>query len=145
MDTAWYHRRGLRFACTKCNRCCERAGDVLFQASEAAAVAERLLGPGASASVLEGTLWSAEYDGSWRIEVPEGGGCALLGPSGCSVHDIKPVQCATYPFWPEILANRHLWRYEARACEGISEDGHWYDGPRIDAILSARSRTQENG
>ena len=144
-EAAWYHRRGLRFSCTKCNRCCERAGDVFFTVSEATAVAQRLLGPAAVPADLDEALWRQDWDGTWRISVPEGGACALLGRSGCTVHDIKPVQCGTYPFWPEILVNRHLWRHEARDCEGISEEGAHYDGPSIDAIVRSQGRTRENG
>jgi uncharacterized protein len=36
------------------------------------------------------------------------------------VHSVKPVQCRTYPFWPELVEHRDVWDYEAKKCPGIN-------------------------
>lgn len=142
--SAWYERRGLRFACTRCNDCCRRAGDVFFDDAEADRIAERLCGV-ADAERLAPTLWSRDYDGRWRIEVPEGGACTLLGADGCTVHDIKPLQCATYPFWPELLEHRYVWKAESRYCEGIGRGETPYSAAAIERMQREQSTTRENG
>lgn len=77
------------------------------------------------------------------MEVREGGACPLLGSQGCRVHDIKPLQCATYPFWDDILETAQSWKAEAHWCEGISPTGRPYGELDIRALLRERSRTAE--
>ena len=36
------------------------------------------------------------------IEDGPNGGCPLWG-DGCTVYSSRPMQCMTYPFWPEIM------------------------------------------
>jgi hypothetical protein len=37
----------------------------------------------------------------------------------CRVYAVRPLQCRTYPFWPELVQNSRSWQREARRCEGI--------------------------
>lgn len=39
--------------------------------------------------------------------------CVFLDEStnGCVVYPVRPVQCSTYPWWPEIMSDSH-WRLE---------------------------------
>lgn len=139
----WYAKSGLRFRCTRCGACCRRPGTVSLTAAEADRIAARIVGEGATASSLAGELWLENVDGSWLIDVPDDAACPLLGPTGCTVHDIKPMQCATYPFWPEIVKSRRTWREEAPWCEGIRDDGDVYDAPAIADLLAESARTRE--
>lgn len=46
--------------------------------------------------------------------------CPLLGPAErCTVHPVKPEQCRTFPFWPELLDSQEAWEAAREACEGI--------------------------
>ena len=37
----------------------------------------------------------------------------FLNPIGqCSIYDVRPVQCSTYPFWPSLLASKEDWEDE---------------------------------
>ena len=36
----------------------------------------------------------------------------------CKIHRAKPVQCRTYPFWPEFLASPFEWKAEGARCRG---------------------------
>jgi Fe-S-cluster containining protein len=43
----------------------------------------------------------------------------------CTVYGARPLQCATYPWWPELVQSRKAWAQEARqVCEGILLDDH---------------------
>ena len=35
--------------------------------------------------------------------------------SRCLVYEARPVQCATYPYWPEIMARHRGWEWERGA------------------------------
>ena len=37
----------------------------------------------------------------------------------CSVYDLRPVQCRTFPYWPEVMESRETWNTEKLECEGI--------------------------
>jgi Fe-S-cluster containining protein len=47
--------------------------------------------------------------------------CIFLDAAGkCRVYAARPVQCRTYPFWPELVGSAAAWNREARRCEGIN-------------------------
>ena len=51
-----------------------------------------------------------------------GGRCVFLSPDNrCRIYAVRPLQCRTYPYWPETLSSRAAWRREARRCEGIGQ------------------------
>lgn len=128
-DPSWYSS-GLRFECTMCGRCCTGpAGYILFTDDEARAIARRL------GITVEDFLARYTHDmgaavaGRRRsfneVETPHGRDCVFLdrrsvpGKALCSIHDLRPVQCRTFPFWPEHLESRESWESLARTCEGI--------------------------
>jgi len=141
-EQAWYASKPLRFTCTRCGYCCRRPGEVLLGEAEAERIAERLCGPGHGPDALTDRLWRRAGSRTWRIVVHEGQACPLLGPDGCTVNDIKPIQCATYPFWSEIVATRWSWLSERRACEGIGHGEDLYDVVEVADLLAERARTR---
>eukprot|EP00613_Pedinella_sp_CCMP2098_P066871 CAMPEP_0171980084 /NCGR_PEP_ID=MMETSP0993-20121228/259757_1 /TAXON_ID=483369 /ORGANISM="non described non described, Strain CCMP2098" /LENGTH=393 /DNA_ID=CAMNT_0012632261 /DNA_START=51 /DNA_END=1232 /DNA_ORIENTATION=- len=41
-------------------------------------------------------------------------GCVFLDPLGkCSIYEVRPLQCRTYPFWPSLLEDAEAWSAEA--------------------------------
>lgn len=141
----WYARDGLRFRCTACGACCRRPGEVHLSVEEANRIAARILGDDASAASLLGELWVETPEGGLRIDVDDGEACPLLGEDDrCSVHDIKPLQCATYPFWNEVVASRWTWRREAFACEGIRDDGDRYAASAVADLVAGHGRTRDD-
>lgn len=144
-DSTWYALRGgLNFRCTQCGKCCKAPGYVVVLPEEADAIAARYR-PGANAFDLVGELWNWELAfNAWLIEVDDGESCPLLGPEGCTVHDVKPRQCATYPFWPENIESPTTWGEEGIRCEGIDPDGDLYTPDLIALISGDRELTKEN-
>lgn len=116
----WYAPRGgLRFECTACGKCCKRTGIVVFNEEDITRV---------SASMgMEPVAFKAKYllweDGDWIVEVEEGAKpCRFLDERDqCTIHEVKPVQCRTYPFWPELLDDAGAWFRERSDCEGIEQ------------------------
>jgi hypothetical protein len=55
------------------------------------------------------------------VAADRSGSCIFLDSTGrCGIYAARPVQCRTYPFWPELVSNEADWRREARRCEGIN-------------------------
>ena len=66
------------------------------------------------------------------LESQSESGCVFLDPTGqCSIYDVRPVQCRTYPFWPSLVGDQASWE-----CEGVLPD----DTP----LPPARTATAEN-
>jgi Fe-S-cluster containining protein len=71
------------------------------------------------------------------IEKP-GGDCILWDRSaGCTVYPARPVQCRTWPFWPENVETRRDWDHVRTICPG-SGHGRVYS---VDEILSSIAKT----
>ena len=56
--------------------------------------------------------------------------CIFLDQGGqCSIYDVRPVQCGTYPFWPSLLNNKKAWEDESVVPDNIAIEGthyrHW--------------------
>jgi hypothetical protein len=47
--------------------------------------------------------------------------CPFLSDEGCSIHEVKPVQCRAFPFWPELAQSKREWRKTAEWCPGIGK------------------------
>lgn len=108
--------RGFRFECTGCGACCRRPGWVYLSGEEVKRIAAWL--------GIEPRQFRKRHlvrvDGLWAVEVPEGGACPFLDEqSRCTIQEVKPGQCASYPFWMELIEDREAWDEEARLCEGM--------------------------
>ena len=110
---------GLRFQCQPgCIKCCDAHGYVYLTEHDLARMAEYT------------GMTVAEFEAKYvfrtkhllRLRKPKDRQCHFLTKSGCSVHEVKPVQCRLYPFWPELVAHRDIWDYEGkRKCPGIGQ------------------------
>ncbi|WP_164103783.1 YkgJ family cysteine cluster protein [Candidatus Laterigemmans baculatus] len=115
-DEPWY-RDGLRFECTQCGDCCTgEPGYVWVDEQEIAALAARLE---MDVDAFEHRFVRAVGLRKTLVEYPDGD-CIFLDPEtrGCTVYDLRPVQCRTWPFWDSTLENRRAWKETCAVCPG---------------------------
>lgn len=113
--------RTLRFRCTGCGACCTGNAEdyVAVTASEQERI-RRFLG-------LSSGWFRRRYlvplDGEDKgLASAADGRCVFLDAANrCRIYPARPVQCRSYPFWPEIVGSAASWRAEARRCEGIGQ------------------------
>lgn len=113
----WY-RDGLRFCCTSCGRCCTGSqGYVWISVAEATALAEHF------SLALDDFGRRYLRRVGMRLALVDGadGACVLLQGKLCSVYELRPSQCRSFPWWPSVLASPQDWRRTALDCEGISD------------------------
>jgi len=115
-----YHKQQpLRFHCTGCGKCCSGGSDhyVAMSKNEAERIRRHL---GITDSWFRRRYVEHLTRNTFTARMPEGR-CTFLDKKGqCKIYHLRPVQCRTYPYWPEILQNKQTWNNEAKHCEGIN-------------------------
>lgn len=113
----WY-KEGLRFKCTGCGKCCTGApGAVWISDEEVEQISAHL-----KISVEEFLLhYTRLIDGKRSlIDEPPSYDCVFLKNNQCSIYSVRPLQCRTYPWWPNNLRSKKMWEEAAKWCEGIN-------------------------
>ncbi len=115
----FYETHDLRFECTGCGRCCIGGGDYHVFLTDAAA--ETIRGYlGLSRAWFRRHYLRRLPDGDQVATIGKDGRCIFLGTDNrCRVYPARPVQCRSYPFWPEVINSQTGWQREGRRCEGI--------------------------
>lgn len=124
MPEKWY-KDGLKFTCTQCGNCCSgEPGYVWVTQDEMRAIATYL-------DREDGKLLPHEVRRvGLRHSLTErpNGDCIFLqrsnGKAGCSIYPVRPVQCRTWPFWPQLLRSRRTWEDAALGCPGMNQGTH---------------------
>lgn len=76
----------------------------------------------------------------FRFDEPE---CPMLGEEGCRIYAARPVQCRTWPFWPQNLSSRRMWERKVVAfCPGALHKGAAVDYESICEQSVAMRRSQ---
>lgn len=130
VEEPWYGH-GVHFECTGCGQCCAGTpGYVWVTVEEIEAIADHL-----QLSVEE---FSAQY-----IRVVEGRfslkenlphyDCVFLKDKKCSIYDLRPTQCRTFPFWASILESEEAWIEASTRCEGIHRQAAWVSREEIES------------
>lgn len=111
----WYEE-GLSFECTRCGACCTGApGYVWVVAEEIRRLAEYR---GETVEQFSRKFVRRVGNRHSLIEKP-GGDCIFWDKSiGCTVYPARPIQCQTWPFWPENIESVDDWSQVRAVCPG---------------------------
>jgi hypothetical protein len=117
----------MRFQCQPgCIACCNQKGFVYLTRDDIARLAEHL------------DITRAEFQRRYlcgvapllRFRKQRHKQCPFLLAGGCSVHAVKPLQCSSFPYWPELLASAAERREAATYCPGMNK------GPLVNLTLA---------
>lgn len=154
----WYAPDGLAFTCTQCGNCCTGGpGYVWISDVELGRLAEYLKTTVRDViekycRKIDGKFSLTErfnkgnYDCIFLKEIPveppaSGNGDAeksiVQTKRICTIYPVRPLQCRTWPFWPEVIASEESWKRASRRCPGINT-GRRYSLPQIAAIRDAK-------
>lgn len=120
---SFYERMPLRFSCSGCGQCCSGGPDhyVFLEEQEAEGIRRYL---GLTAQWFKRRYLRKTVEEELVINNGGGGRCVFLKPdNACRIYTVRPLQCRTYPFWPETVQSRAAWRRESLRCEGIGQGG----------------------
>lgn len=120
----WY-ADGLRFECTQCGNCCTGApGYVWFDDDEAQAMAD-FVGVDKREFYQK---YTKRKMGRWTLDEVlyqrKKYDCVFLerdenGRGKCSIYEVRPTQCRTWPFWASNLSSPREWAQSAQGCPGM--------------------------
>lgn len=151
----WY-ADGLGFTCTQCGNCCTGGPGYVWISSEEInrladflqmprrevlqrycrrignriSLKERVLGPQRHDCIFLKEIESTQYD-------PRAGREIRTLKRICEIYDVRPLQCRTWPFWPENLESRRAWDAAARKCPGMTTRGRQFTREKIETIRDA--------
>ncbi len=113
----WY-KEGLRFGCTGCGQCCTGSpGYVWLSIKEAETMADALKIP------IEEFIRKYTRRVGDRLSLKEDAknyDCVFLEGKRCSVYEVRPKQCRTFPWWNENVESVASWKETSGRCEGIN-------------------------
>lgn len=146
---------GLRFTCTECGNCCTGGpGYVWISGVEIARLAQHL---GLSTrqvrikycrkidgrtSLNEVRSAEGNYDCVFlreeKVAAPaESGTNAPVVRRTCAIYEARPLQCRTWPFWPENVKSPTAWRHAAQRCEGMNYGARIFTRKKIESLRDA--------
>ena len=149
--------RDKHFACTGCGICCTGSGNVWCSRGELDAILKHHGGGMTFEEYVQehcdvDAMRKRQVDSSeWFIlkNAPGTDHCIFLNPENnhCKIYGTRPLQCSTYPWWPELVGSNKAWEHEAYAvCEGIVVMDNSIDAvERLDVIrnVGAEFHTME--
>jgi len=81
--------------------------------------------------------YCTQTEGHFHLKNPEKD-CEFLQGARCSVYEGRPLQCRTWPFWPENMKAKS-WRKDVESfCPGVGK-GRLYSAQEIEEILAQDS------
>lgn len=137
----WWEQ-GVRFECQGTGCCCVTRGQfgfVYVSRTERRRLAQ-LLG-------IQPAAFTRRYcrrtGPTFRlIDRPGSADCIFLENGRCGVYEARPLQCRTWPFWPEMM-NPRVWKREVvPLCAGVGR-GRLVPAKEIEASLKAMTQSDD--
>ena len=142
MTLPWWNM-GLYFSCVRCGACCGQApGTVRFTSGELSAMAHAL---GVSEEQFTREYACIKY-GALSLRERPNFDCVFLKNAGdgseCEIYSVRPSQCSTFPFWPDVLESFQSWQRYASSCPGMN-NGAYHGFKKISKISAKYTKKQE--
>lgn len=113
---------GLRFDCIQCSACCSGSPGLVRLSREDLARLAKGFSMDPETFVSRYCRWLELGSGpELCLKECENYDCVFLQKGACSVYQLRPTQCRTYPFWDEIVESKVTWNREAACCPGIGK------------------------
>lgn len=146
-DDPWFSQ-GLQFTCSQCGNCCSGGPGFVWVSQEEIAKLAEFLGTSPKQVIRKYCREVGRQIALKEIKHPKHGGhdCIFIkeisnGDSThlkriCSVYEVRPLQCRTWPFWEGNLATPKAWEHAARTCLGMNR-GESFHRERIERLRDA--------
>ena len=114
----WY-KNGLSFTCTQCGECCRGDPGYVWVTVKDVALMAKEFGMSPEEFFQRHVR---QVEGGYSLKELPNGDCVMYEEgTDCLVYRARPVQCRTFPFWPEYLASPKAWKRAAQRCPAIDK------------------------
>lgn len=109
----------MNFTCTQCGNCCTgEPGYVWVTEDEMRAIAEFTGEPLEEIKQLR----TRKAKGRHTLREKANGDCVYLEKGrGCTIYEVRPVQCRTWPFWESTVGTPQAWEETKKVCPGSGQ------------------------
>jgi len=142
-QTTWWQKEGIRFQCQGSGKCCTSHGEfgfVFLTLTDRKRFAKHL-----GLTTAEFTKQYCERtQGVWHLkEDPKNPDCMFLKKKQCSVYEARPIQCRTWPFWPEVMSPK-AWAKDVKAfCPGVGK-GPVVPATEVEKNLKLQQKSEDS-
>lgn len=126
----WFDE-GICFECTRCGTCCMGGPGAVFLSEADIERFCRGLGLEREAFL---SRFTHRVDGEISLIEQTNHDCIFLQNAQCQVHELRPVQCRTYPFWFERMRSEDAWGRTELECPGIGRGRRWSRDEILDQL-----------
>lgn len=130
-----FYKQGVRFECQKdCSRCCGGTPGYVWLDAEDVVRISRFMELPVPEFIAK---YTKDVDGelSLRDIEEDNWNCIMLKEGRCSIYDVRPMQCRTFPFWYYNLSSKKRWDRMAQDCPGVGK-GRMYSRVEVEKICS---------
>lgn len=133
---------GVQFQCQGSGQCCVTHGEfgfVFLTLKDRQAIAKKL-----KISTAQFTKkYCDKFHGAFHLkEDPENPNCMFLHKKRCEIYEARPIQCRTWPFWPEVMSPK-AWKKEVvNFCPGVGK-GKIVPAQEIEKQLTLQKKSED--
>lgn len=134
LDGKEWWREGVRFECQGSGKCCTSHGEygfVYLTLEDRKRMAAHL---GLSTAAFT-RRYCQKTGGVWHLIEKKGQpDCMFLREKRCGIYEARPMQCRTWPFWPEVMTPKAWSKDVASFCPGVGKGRVW-SGEEIERLI----------
>ncbi|MDR1325051.1 MAG: YkgJ family cysteine cluster protein [Treponema sp.] len=122
LQQALFYADGARFSCTRCSTCCRYESGYVFLTEHDATRLFESLRMDYMSFVKAYCRWVPDKWGTEQLTLKEKSNYdCIFWKDGCSVYEVRPLQCRTFPFWHSVMVSAKAWNEAARCCPGMDK------------------------
>lgn len=113
-----FWENGISFQCTRCSTCCRYdQGYVFLYENDVKPILE-ILNLKYDDFIKQYCRWVNRGDGYEYLSLNEklNYDC-IFWDNGCTIYAARPLQCRTFPFWPDALSSLNSWLALTAGCK----------------------------
>ena len=135
-----FYAEGLKFSCTRCSSCCRHESGFVYLSENDLSRLANEFGMDYTSFVETWCRWVPFAQDRERLSLKEKSNfdCIFWNDSEgdttcCTVYNVRPLQCRTFPFWDYILCSPKAWEAAGADCPGINS-GETHSREKIEGL-----------
>ncbi|MDA8138834.1 MAG: YkgJ family cysteine cluster protein [Desulfobacteraceae bacterium] len=126
LERPYFFDAGLRFECQRCGVCCTGAPGTIYMGPDEI---DLVAGHCQISRQQFIATYLYPFKDSYSLREDDQGRCLFFN-AGCTIYEVRPLQCRSFPFWFSNLRSPARWARLRQDCPGIGR-GRLYSKEEI--------------